>query len=1770
MKEKSVKRRGRMLAWLLSFAMALGLVMVPADKVRAADLITVTNATDAANSVYVKIEVEKVIAAYSNEDHTWPTYDLTQYKASVINNSGGTISDWQVTIQSSDASSWNSGWNGATRSGNTITIGTYKGTDDTTGEIWTNAEIADGQSANGAGFQIAASALDGAEVTLTYHVGQSSGTPSVDDTATDPSVIGEQSAFVTATIKQDEISGSYHAYALEINNNSGDSISDWIVAIPMTGLTKVEQWDTSWNKYKVAYTDAYIYLTPVSPLEGVISAGGKYGSIEDGAYKFKYEGSNNVDASKVIVYYKTGSSSTGAFNSVISNATAAGGSGGGGGTGGSGGVQGDTTTDLNLDVEYNFAKLLQESLYFYDANMCGELEGKCGLDWRKNCHLRDKTVTYKGKTVDVSGGFHDAGDHDKFGLPQGYTASVLGIGYYEFKDAYEETGQSGHFKTILDYFCDYFVRCTVLDSNGDAEAFCYQVGDGASHHQWVSAEKENLDRPAYFADSTTPATDQVSEAAAALAIHYVNFNNETYLEYAEKLFAMAQRNGKQKQTDAQGGTFYGSSSWEDDYCLAAAWLYKATNKDIYLNEYKRYESQVDTGADPAWDQVGPYAVAYGGNFSPLAANASQKINSATKVSNGYAWISQWGSARYNCNIQLEGLVYDKNSGKEQQYTQWATGQMKFLLGNSADKRCYVVGYNANSSKYPHHRSASGYADWPNNGNNHTIQAHVLLGALVGGIEDTSGTYHDDSNDYYCNEVALDYNAAFVGAAAGLYLANKENPDIQKALASEEELSAIGVTKYYGSTEPPVPTPKAVLEASAAKLTCGAKEYGYTSADGARVTISNTGDAAADDISAALAKGDSFLIQAMPKTSLAAGETTDISVAPKAGLAAGTYEDTLTITYDSTKTVKVTVSFTVTKKNITIAADSISKEYGEENPALTYQITGSVVAGDSLNVTVSTAAKKDSDAGTYDINVEASNPNYQITCNKGTLTIRKKAVSDVAFPSVSNTVRIDDTVETALFSGGDTKYGTFAWEDSTQTFTEKGKVNVNMVLTLSAASKKNYDFSTVEGYVDGAVIRSLTVTVLAKDAPRITFPDASDIVYGQSLSDSELSFTETEYGSYAWKDETIVPDKVGKPTYTVVFTPNAEAVSKYELESIEQDISVNVTKQENSKIPEKPVLVKRTSDGIEVQPVTGVQYSMDNGVSWTTEDFTGKFSNLQAFTKYQVKARYAETETTKASAASLPLEIYTLVAAPYTVDVSKLSDAAYADALKIVTGNGEEATVTYTAADNTLQLLHNTDVHAEGYVLTGSNPGLTVKTGEGAYKITLKDTDIKSIDGASASALEIILIGESKIAAGITGAANGSVDTNAETMISGTGSLETGIIEGENITISGGNVTVTDHIKAEGQIVISGEGTTVMVGNTTEITGSAAIYAEDKIEITGGTVTVNTPAAEDVYGIGVGADGSIIIDGGTVKGNPTYSKEPVDKNGQVLNSIANALVSAITEQTYTGQAIKPVFTVTLDGKLLTASDYTVSYSGNVEPGTATIIITGTNGYRGEKRVTFAIVKKEENPPVENPPIENPPAVDPPVEIPPDDDPPMLPPLDDDGVIRKNAVYKIGNFSYKVTKPLINGKGTVSVTKATKKSKKVTIPATVKINGIIFKVTEIGANAFKNNTKLTTLKIGKNVTKIGSQAFYGCTKLKTVTLGSGVTTIGKKAFYNCKSVTKMTVSSKKLKQSKIGAGAFTKMGAKNYKKLTVKVPKAKLKVYKKMFKAKGLSKKAAVKK
>lgn len=96
--------------------------------------------------------------------------------------------------------------------------------------------------------------------------------------------------------------------------------------------------------------------------------------------------------------------------------------------------------------------------------------------------------------------------------------------------------------------------------------------------------------------------------------------------------------------------------------------------------------------------------------------------------------------------------------------------------------------------------------------------------------------------------------------------------------------------------------------------------------------------------------------------------------------------------------------------------------------------------------------------------------------------------------------------------------------------------------------------------------------------------------------------------------------------------------------------------------------------------------------------------------------------------------------------------------------------------------------------------------------------------------------------------------------------------------------------------------------------------------------------------------------------------------------------------------------------------------------------------------------------------------------------------------KNAVYKVGNLKYKVTKSA-SSNGTVTVVEATSTSlTSVTIPKTVTLDGYTFQVTSVQSKAFENMSKLKKIKIGDNVTSIGSSAFSGINKKAEIQVSS----------------------------------------------------------------------------
>ncbi len=97
--------------------------------------------------------------------------------------------------------------------------------------------------------------------------------------------------------------------------------------------------------------------------------------------------------------------------------------------------------------------------------------------------------------------------------------------------------------------------------------------------------------------------------------------------------------------------------------------------------------------------------------------------------------------------------------------------------------------------------------------------------------------------------------------------------------------------------------------------------------------------------------------------------------------------------------------------------------------------------------------------------------------------------------------------------------------------------------------------------------------------------------------------------------------------------------------------------------------------------------------------------------------------------------------------------------------------------------------------------------------------------------------------------------------------------------------------------------------------------------------------------------------------PNAAKGPYTPGAHQPTDISTAVVTVTpASMEYTGSALEPAVTVTLNGAALRAgTDYTVSYSNNTEVGTATVTITGRGLYSGTAVKTFTITAKAKTTP-----------------------------------------------------------------------------------------------------------------------------------------------------------------------------------------------------------------
>ena len=443
----------------------------------------------------------------------------------------------------------------------------------------------------------------------------------------------------------------------------------------------------------------------------------------------------------------------------------------------------------NAAPAFNYGEALQKSIWFYDAQRSGVLGAGNRVGWRGDSATRDGSDV----GLDLSGGFYDAGDHVKFGLPFSASMTMLAWGALEEPDAYRRAGQLAPLRSNLRWGMDWLVK-----AHPQPEVLYGQVGNGNADHQWWGpAEVMPMARPAYKIDASCPGSDLAGESAAAMAASSMVFSDDpTYsallLRHAKQLYAFAdQRRGRYSDCITDAANFYRSwSGYTDELVWGAIWLYRATGDTTYLAKAEAEYDHLATEQQStersyrwtiAWDDKSYGAYVLLAELTGKAkyfTDANRWLDFWTTGHNGQrvryspggqAFLDSWGSLRYAANTAFVALVHSENVTdpvRKARYHDFGVQQIDYTLGANPRGASYLIGFGQNPPRNPHHRTAHG--SWTDNIQQPAQSRHVLYGALVGGPSQANDSYVDSRQDYVSNEVALDYNAAYTGALAKLY------------------------------------------------------------------------------------------------------------------------------------------------------------------------------------------------------------------------------------------------------------------------------------------------------------------------------------------------------------------------------------------------------------------------------------------------------------------------------------------------------------------------------------------------------------------------------------------------------------------------------------------------------------------------------------------------------------------------------------------------------------------------------------------------------------------------------------------------------------------------------------------------------------------------------------------------------------------------------------------------------------------------------------------
>ena len=487
-----------------------------------------------------------------------------------------------------------------------------------------------------------------------------------------------------------------------------------------------------------------------------------------------------------------------------------------------------------------YAELSSDALhYFYHSRAGTPIDARfVGAQWARPAgHSPERATCISGTdkhgnawpgcayTLDVTGGWYDAGDQGKYVVNGGIALWTLQDLYERgralnrgeiFADRTQRIPEAGNrISDLLDearWEMEFLLKMQVakgthlplpvgIRRNTPGLRFSEVDASGMAHHKvadehWtpLPTRPDRDAEPRFLFPPSTAATLNLAATAAQCARIWRGIDDAfsaRCLSAAERAWAAAKRNPEVYAIDAfDGSGGYGDSDLSDEFYWAAAELLATTGKREYRDAVSAspfFRNPVPE--QPDWASVAPLGtitLALSGDALPRA--VQQQLRGAiVRASDGFLADEQgtgyqvplagnytWGSNSILLNrAMLMGLAYDF-TGKRR-YRGGVIDVMDYLLGRNPLDRSFVTGYGARPMEHPHHRFwahslDSTYPPPPpgvlSGGPNNIAMADDVARAMRGTCAPQT-CWADDVRGYALNEIAINWNAPLVWVSAWL-------------------------------------------------------------------------------------------------------------------------------------------------------------------------------------------------------------------------------------------------------------------------------------------------------------------------------------------------------------------------------------------------------------------------------------------------------------------------------------------------------------------------------------------------------------------------------------------------------------------------------------------------------------------------------------------------------------------------------------------------------------------------------------------------------------------------------------------------------------------------------------------------------------------------------------------------------------------------------------------------------------------------------------------